>query len=76
MDRWTLIITGGGAHHTGHDTDVDALAAEFIEKLRASGQMAFGSMTAAGMSFDLEPAPKAPEAPVLEAPKDKQSKKD
>lgn len=59
MDRWTLVISGGGAHHSGSPTDIDALASEFLAKLKASGHMAFASMTAAGMSFEIA-EPKAP----------------
>ena len=37
MDRWALVITGMGPHHSGQDVDVEKLAADFITAMRAAG---------------------------------------
>jgi len=60
-DRWTLVISGEGPHHSGQGADVDALAADFLLRLRAGGHRAAGSLTAHGQSFALE-------APIAERP--------
>lgn len=53
-DRWTIVISGAGSHHSAQASDVDALAAEFMMKLRAAGHQASGALTANSMSFPID----------------------
>ena len=63
-DRWTIVISGAGPHHSAQATDVDALAAEFMMRLRAGGHQASGALTANSMSFPIEAPPAIAERPA------------
>lgn len=37
MDRFSVVITGVGSHHSAQATDIDALLSSFVAQLRAAG---------------------------------------
>jgi hypothetical protein len=57
MDRYTVIITGSGPHHSGAPNDIDAILGRCLADLRASGHADVRvTLTANGRDENVEPA--------------------
>lgn len=68
-ERFSIIITGAGAHHTGADSDADKIAAKLLGELRANGHEAEAKFVARGAEEALAP-PAAAEPKRLKVAKE------
>lgn len=76
MDRYSVVITGAGPHHSAQAADVDALLAAFVAQLRALGHADVRCrLTTNAREELLEPAsaPKEEPAPAAASPKSARS---
>ena len=53
MGNWNITINGVGQHHNGQPRDVERLAAEFVERLRANGHTVTVAGVTTGSAVDI-----------------------
>lgn len=53
MGNCIVSVHATGAHHNSRDYDIDQLAAEFVDKLKAKGHNVTAATVVAGGEYDL-----------------------